>query len=107
PAILDDEIVGSQAREVFEDAKQLLQRIVEEKWLTANAVVGFWPVSRIGDDLELINGDEKVKLHHLRQQAEKPVERPNLCLSDFIAPKESGVEDWIGGFAVTAGIGIE
>lgn len=107
PAILDDEIVGSQAREVFEDAKQILQRIVDEKWLTANAVVGFWPVSRIGDDLELINGDEKIKLHHLRQQAEKPVERPNLCLSDFFAPKESGVEDWIGGFAVTAGIGIE
>jgi len=121
PAILDDEIVGAQAREVFNDAQAILARVIEEKWLTANAVVGFWPVSRVGDDLELrlppsgesgignreSSGASSVILHHLRQQAEKPVERPNLCLSDFIAPKESGVEDWIGGFAVTAGIGIE
>ena len=107
PKILDDPIIGNQAREVFDDAQALLRRIVDEQWLTANAVVGFWPVSRIGDDLELVNGDEKVVLHHLRQQAEKPVERPNLCLADFIAPKPSGVEDWIGGFAVTAGLGIE
>ncbi len=133
PAILDDEIVGAQAREVFADAQVILKRIIDEKWLTANAVVGFWPVSRIGDDLELLLSQERdsglgsgdseggvgtgssdpnseprtVILHHLRQQAEKPVERPNLCLSDFIAPKDSGVQDWIGGFAVTAGIGIE
>ena len=141
PAILDDEIVGSQAREVFNDAQVILKRIIDEKWLTANAVVGFWPVSRIGDDLELRlpahedsglgignselegpKGDaghaatesrnsnpesQLVILHHLRQQADKPVERPNLCLADFIAPKDSGVEDWIGGFAVTAGHGIE
>lgn len=107
PAILDDEIVGTQAREVFADAQVILKRIIEEKWLKANAVVGFWPVSRIGDDLELMDGDTPVRLHHLRQQAEKPVERPNLCLADFIAPKDSGVADWIGGFALTAGLGIE
>jgi 5-methyltetrahydrofolate--homocysteine methyltransferase len=75
-------------------------------------VIGFWPVSRIGDDLELTlpspdHGEGKIVLHHLRQQADKPVERPNLCLADFIAPKETGVQDWIGGFAVTAGLGIE
>jgi len=131
PAILDDATVGAQAREVFNDAQALLHQIVEEKWLTANAVVGFWPVNRIGDDIELLlpesldalasadatpdasdtsltpDSRSRVMLHHLRQQAEKPVERPNLCLSDFIAPKDSGVQDWIGGFAVTAGLGIE
>jgi len=107
PAILSDPVVGPQATELFDDAQKILKQIVDEKWLRAKAVIGFWPVSRIGDDLELINGDERVTLHHLRQQADKPVERPNLCLSDFIAPKETGVQDWIGGFAVTAGLGIE
>jgi len=107
PAILSDPVVGPQATELFDDAQKILKQIVDEKWLRAKAVIGFWPVSRIGDDLELINGDERVTLYHLRQQADKPVERPNLCLSDFIAPKETGVQDWIGGFAVTAGLGIE
>jgi 5-methyltetrahydrofolate--homocysteine methyltransferase len=107
PAILTDGVVGPQATELFDDAQKILKRIVDEKWLRAKAVIGFWPVSRIGDDLELVNGDEQVMLHHLRQQADKPVERPNLCLSDFIAPKEADVADWIGGFAVTAGLGIE
>jgi len=107
PAILKDEVVGPQATELFDDAQKILKRIIDGKWLRAKAVIGFWPVSRVGDDLELIDGDERVVLHHLRQQADKPVERPNLCLADFIAPKETGVQDWIGGFAVTAGLGIE
>jgi 5-methyltetrahydrofolate--homocysteine methyltransferase len=112
PAILTDEVVGKQASELFADAQKMLDRIVAEKWLTARAVIGFWPAASVGDDIELIgspaaSGPSRVVLHHLRQQADKPVERPNLCLSDFIAPKEHGKRDWIGGFAVTAGQGIE
>jgi 5-methyltetrahydrofolate--homocysteine methyltransferase len=100
-------VVGPQATELFNDAQKILKQVIDGKWLRAKAVTGFWPVSRVGDDLELIDGIEKVTLHHLRQQADKPAERPNLCLADFVAPKETGVDDWIGGFAVTAGLGIE
>jgi 5-methyltetrahydrofolate--homocysteine methyltransferase len=107
PAILSDPVVGPQATELFDDAQKILKQIIDQKWLRAKAVIGFWPVSRTGDDLELAHGDETVMLHHLRQQADKPVERPNLCLADFIAPKDAGIQDWIGGFAVTAGLGIE
>ena len=123
PAILTDEVVGAQATELFTDAQAILKRIVEEKWLTARAVIGFWPANRVGDDIELYRNSglgtrdsEKrdatsrevlTTLHHLRQQADKPVERPNLCLADFVVPKEAGTEDWVGGFAVTAGHGIE
>ncbi|HVX04427.1 MAG TPA: methionine synthase [Rhodanobacteraceae bacterium] len=107
PAILGDPVVGAQATELFNDAQKILKQVLEEKWLRAKAVIGFWPVSRVGDDLELFDGGERVMLHHLRQQADKPAERPNLCLSDFIAPRETGLQDWIGGFAVTAGLGIE
>ncbi|HPW04975.1 MAG TPA: vitamin B12 dependent-methionine synthase activation domain-containing protein, partial [Dokdonella sp.] len=107
PAILTDAVVGAQASELFGDAKAILERVVAERWLKAKAVVGFWPATRIGDDIEIQHQGEAIRLHHLRQQADKPVERPNLCLADFIAPRESGVTDWIGGFAVTAGLGIE
>ena len=107
PAILDDAVVGAQARELFRDAQAMLRRIVDEKWLTAKAVIGLWPASSIGDDIEAHVDGKPVMLHHLRQQADKPVERPNLCLSDFVAPKETRVQDWIGGFACTAGLGIE
>ncbi len=107
PAILGDPVVGAQATELFDDAQKILKKVVDEKWLRAKAVIGFWPASRVGDDIELRNGAETVMLHHLRQQADKPVERPNLCLADFVAPQETGVQDWIGGFAVTAGLGIE
>jgi len=107
PAILTDNVVGAQASELFNDAQRMLDRIIAEKWLTARAVIGFWPAAGIGDDIELGAPAEKVVLHHLRQQADKPVERPDLCLSDFIAPREYGKRDWIGGFAVTAGLGIE
>ncbi|HEY0886019.1 MAG TPA: methionine synthase [Ramlibacter sp.] len=107
PAILDDEVVGPQARELFDDAKAMLSRIVDEKWLVAKAVVGLWPANSIGDDIEIATTDAPVVAHFLRQQADKPPERPNLCLADFVAPKDSGVRDWMGGFAVTAGHGIE
>lgn len=109
PAILEDEVVGAQATELFHDAQAILDRIIREKWLTARAVVGFWPANRTGDDTELYDTDGGLltTLHHLRQQADKPVERPNLCLGDFVAPKDTGKRDWVGGFAVTAGHGIE
>ncbi|MGO4550007.1 methionine synthase [Lysobacter sp. 2RAF19] len=104
PAILDDAVVGAQARELFADAQAMLKQIVAEKWLQAKAVVGFWPAQSVGDDVKLANG---TTLHFLRQQVEKPADRPDFCLADFIAPESSGKQDWIGGFAVTAGLGIE
>ncbi|MET0229964.1 MAG: methionine synthase [Rhodanobacteraceae bacterium] len=104
PAILTDDIVGVQASELHRDAREMLDRIVSEKWLTARGVIGFWRANAIGDDVALEDGSV---LHFLRQQADKPVERPDFCLGDFVAPKASGVDDWIGAFAVTAGIGIE
>ena len=105
PAILDDAIVGAQARELYRDARAMLQKIVDERWLRAKAVVGLWPAQGVGDDVVLPT--ENTTLHFLRQQADKPADRPDFCLADFIAPRESGREDWIGGFVVTAGLGIE
>jgi 5-methyltetrahydrofolate--homocysteine methyltransferase len=107
PAILTDDVVGKQASELFRDARQMLDRIVSEKWLTAKAVFGLWPANSIGDDVVLETDNGPATLHFLRQQVDKPVERPDFCLADFIAPKASGKQDWIGAFAVTAGIGIE
>ena len=109
PAILHDEIVGKQATELFRDAQAMLDRMLAEHWLKARAVIGFWRAAQAGDDTELYadDGSKLAVLHHLRQQADKPVERPDFSLADFIAPKEAGKADWIGAFAVTAGIGIE
>ena len=108
PGILEDDIVGKQATELYADARAMLDRIIAEKWLQAKAVFGIWPANSIGEDVELEMPDGgKRRLHFLRQQADKPPERPNLCLADFIAPGDSGREDWIGAFAVTAGIGID
>ncbi len=108
PAILDDAIVGTQARELFRDAKTMLKRIVSERWLTAKGVFGLWPANSVGDDVVVDPGDGSTQaLHFLRQQVDKPVDRPDFCLADFIAPQGSGKQDWIGGFAVTAGIGID
>ncbi|SDQ28954.1 methionine synthase [Pseudoxanthomonas sp. CF125] len=116
PAILTDEVVGKQASELFADAQAMLKKIVEEKWLTARAVFGLWPANSVGDDV-VVGGVGATSvatdvaptrvLHFLRQQVDKPVERPDFCLADFIAPKDSGKQDWIGAFAVTAGIGID
>jgi len=110
PAILSDEVVGRTASDLYRDARAMLEKIVSEKWLTAKAVFGLWPANSVGDDVEvsfLPEGEGKTTLHFLRQQVDKPVERPDFCLADFIAPKESGKQDWIGAFAVTAGLGIE
>jgi 5-methyltetrahydrofolate--homocysteine methyltransferase len=144
PAILDDAIVGRQATELFRDARAMLARIVEEKWLTAKGVFGIWAANSVGDDVIVSllppgegarRADEgtantaasrapsqsrtlsptpsptgeglEVTLHFLRQQVDKPADRPDFCLADFIAPKDSGKQDWIGAFAVTAGLGIE
>ena len=108
PAILDDTVVGVQARELFRDANAMLDRIVSERWLTARAVFGLWPAHAEGDDVVLQpSPGEHVTLHFLRQQVDKPVERPDFCLADFIAPADAGRQDWIGAFAVTAGIGID
>jgi len=113
PAILTDEVVGTQASELYADAQAMLDRLIAEKWLTAKGVIGFWPAAQVGDSIEVYaepgTGKRKpmAMLHHLRQQVDKPVERPDFCLADFIAPKDSGVQDWVGGFAVTAGIGID
>ena len=107
PAILTDEVVGAQASELYRDARAMLDRIVAEKWLTAKAVFGIWPAHSVGDDVVLRHDGGQATLHFLRQQVDKPVERPDFCLADFIAPQDSGVQDWIGAFAVTAGIGIE
>jgi len=173
PAILEDAVVGAQARELFDDAQAMLDKLIAGKWLTARAVIGLWPANCVGDDVEIylpsLQGGESARLrtegsraderpeqdakggvdwrgrmpslatrggdgaahatdqnhphpnlplegegfkalavaHHLRQQADKPAERPDFCLADFVAPKESGKHDWIGGFAVTAGLGIE
>ncbi|WP_240125214.1 methionine synthase [Thermomonas alba] len=107
PAILDDAVVGPQARELYRDARAMLEQIVAEKWLTARGVIGLWPASSEGDDVAVRTESGMRRLHFLRQQADKPAERPNLCLADFIAPRDAGMQDWIGAFAVTAGIGIE
>ncbi|CAN5430210.1 methionine synthase [soil metagenome] len=107
PAILEDKVVGDSARKLFTDARKMLDRIVREKWLTAKGVVAFWPCRRDGDDVVLFEDDSHAKeisrLHFLRQQIEKRSPRANMCLADFISPKA----DWIGGFAVTTGHGIE
>ncbi len=107
PAILGDEIVGTQASELYRDARAMLDTIIAEKWLTARAVFGLWPANSRGDDVVVSLPDADTTLHFLRQQVDKPAERPDFCLADFIAPQDSGRQDWIGGFAVTAGIGIE
>jgi len=112
PKILQDEVVGDEARKLFADAQAMLQQIVKEKWLGANAVFGLFPANTVNsDDIEIYTDETRSKVamtwHNLRQQTKKPADIPNYCLADFIAPKDSGVADYIGGFAVTTGIGID
>ncbi|MCC6506470.1 MAG: methionine synthase [Aquimonas sp.] len=109
PAILHDEVVGAQARELFADAQTMLQQIIDEDWLQARGVVGLWPAHSIGDDIVVLDDEHhpRATLHCLRQQVDKPAERPDFCLADFIAPQDSGRADWIGAFAVTTGHGCE
>jgi 5-methyltetrahydrofolate--homocysteine methyltransferase len=111
PKILDDKVIGTEARKLFNDAQTMLAKIIAENWLQAKAVVGFFPAASHEDDVIVYTDESRTKvrevLHHLRQQNIKAPGRPNYCLSDFIAPVDSGVADYIGGFAVTTGIGIE
>ena len=110
PAILEDAVVGNTARSLFNDAQAMLQRLIGEKWLTARAVTGLWAANSVGDDIEIYGPDGKTVtvLHTLRQQMVRDGEgRANMALADFIAPKSSGVTDYIGAFAVTSGIGID
>jgi 5-methyltetrahydrofolate--homocysteine methyltransferase len=112
PAILADPVVGEQASALYRDARAMLQRIIDEKWLTASATVGFWPAARVGsDDIALYRDESRTEviatLHHLRQQGDKPGGKPNLSLADFVAPQASGLQDYVGGFCVTTGHGVE
>ncbi len=111
PAILEDPVRGEAASALWKDARRMLDALVREHWLTANAVVGFFPAAAVGDDVELdtgtAGGSARMTLRHLRQQKVKPAGQPQYCLSDFVAPRDSGMADFIGAFAVTAGQGIE
>ncbi len=112
PRILTDPVVGEAARQLYQDACALLAQIVAGEWLEARAVVGFFPAASDGDDIILYDParpqrSERGRLHGLRQQMERPPGRPNLCLADFIAPAASAAQDYIGLFAVTAGLGLE
>ncbi|MRI34380.1 methionine synthase [Endozoicomonas sp. OPT23] len=112
PAVLEDEVVGEAATSLYEDAREMLKDLIDNKKISARAAIGFWPASQInGDDLEVYQdenrSDVKTLLHHLRQQNPRPDDKPNYSLADFIAPKSTGLEDYIGGFITTAGIGAE
>ena len=111
PKILDDPKVGAAARNVLRDGQAMLERIVRERWLTANGVVVLAPANAVGDDIEVYTDESRTRvamtIHCLRQQASKAADRHNLCLADFVAPRDCGRADWIGAFAVTAGIGCE
>ncbi len=112
PAILEDEVVGETASQLFADAQAMLKQIIEEKWLTARAAFGFWPASKVGSDDIAVYADPERKerlatLHHLRQQTKMVNGKPNLSLADYVAPEGCGVEDYVGGFVVTTGIGLD
>jgi len=111
PGILDDPLVGAESRKLFDDATRLLERIVQEGTLGARGVVGLFPANAVGDDIEIYEDESRQRvravLRGLRQQQEKPPGRPNLCLSDFVAPRSTGIADYVGMFAVTAGAGAD
>ena len=108
PAILTDEVVGDQASNLFADAQEMLHKIVSEKWLTAKGILGIFPANTINDDdIELIHATSSFQFLTLRQQSQKTVGAPNIALADFIAPKDSGKQDYIGCFCVTTGFGVE
>jgi len=111
PAILDDDVVGEAATNLYRDAQGMLDRAMAEDWLQSRAVVGFFPANSVGDDIVVYSDESRdtalATLHHLRQQRQKPDGQPSLCLSDFVAPSDAGVADYVGAFAVTAGLGME
>ncbi|CAB5495675.1 methionine synthase [Bathymodiolus thermophilus thioautotrophic gill symbiont] len=109
PDILTDEIVGESASALFDDAKAMFKKVIDQKLLQASAVIGIFPANSINEDIELYDENGKIltTLNHLRQQLDKKGNTPNFCLSDFIAPKDSGITDYMGAFAITAGINID
>ncbi|MFZ3013881.1 MAG: methionine synthase, partial [Nitrospira sp.] len=111
PTIFDEPTVGPRAKELYEDARRLLDEIIHKKQLKARGVYGFFPASSVGDDIELYQDTSRktvlTTIHHLRQQSEKPAGQPNLALADYVAPKECGRQDYIGAFAVTTGIELD
>ena len=111
PQILEHEVVGEEARKLYKDAQQMIKEIIEKDLLIANAIVGLYPANAIGDDVEIYTDESrkevKTTFHMLRQQGKKGSGLPNLSLADYVAPKESGKPDYMGAFAVTAGVGIE
>lgn len=111
PKILADEVIGEAARSLFADAQEMLRKITEEKWLRANGVFGFFPANSVGDDIELYADENRecviATFRMLRQQTRKPQGKFNLCLADFVAPKSSGIPDYLGGFAVTSGMELD
>jgi 5-methyltetrahydrofolate--homocysteine methyltransferase len=116
PAILKDEVVGTEAVRVYADGQRMLKRLIEGRWLSAAGIVGFWPANTVNDDdIELYTDETRSEValtwYGMRQQTEKQmidgVMRPSRCLSDFVAPKDSGLKDYVGVFAVTAGLGVE
>ncbi len=111
PRILEDKVIGEEAKKLLADGQAMLKTIIDEKWLEARGVIGFFPANSIGDDIEIYHDESRTQvshvLHNLRQQDKKKNTQPNYCLSDYIAPKESNVADFMGGFAVTTGHKIE
>ena len=111
PDILQDDVVGESARELFEDAQEMLDRMVHERWLVPHAVVGFWPANAVGDDIAIYGNadrtEERAKVRTLRQQMMRNNTRPNFALSDFVCPVDAGHIDYVGGFVVTAGAEID
>jgi 5-methyltetrahydrofolate--homocysteine methyltransferase len=111
PAILNDEVVGVAASSLFKDAEEMLQRIIKENWLQTKAVVGLFPANSVGDDIEIYKDEQRSEVIYtqrtLRQEAKKAAGQANLALADFIAPKSSGIIDYIGGFVVTSGHGVD
>ena len=110
PRILTDEVVGEAATALYADAREMLDKLIDEKLISARAVFGFWPANQVADDDIEVYGEDGAALatlHHLRQQTIKPDGKPNWSLADFVAPKASGVTDYVGGFITTAGIGAE
>ena len=111
PDVLTDPVVGEAASNLYADARRMLKQMIAERWVQASAVIGFFPASSVDEDIEVYadesRGQAAHRLHHLRQQKPKPEGQPHFALSDFVAPRDSGVKDWIGAFAVTAGIGLD
>jgi 5-methyltetrahydrofolate--homocysteine methyltransferase len=111
PDILTDPVVGEAASSLYADARRVLKQMVSERWVQANAVIGFFPANSVDEDIEVYRDESRSdvawRLHHLRQQKPKPAGQPHYALADFIAPRDSGVKDWIGAFAVTTGIGLD